>query len=190
MAIELVLGLGNPGRGYAQTRHNVGFMVADLLRRQCGVGGWLDGSGCELVIVPMGRLVTVARFLGYMNRSGTAAELLLHDFGLEPSQLLVLADDVDLPLGRLRMRKRGGPGTHNGLRDICAHVGEEFVRLRIGVSPSEPVADLAEYVLSPFGEAEQEPVQRALQRAADAVRCAARSGVERAMNVYNRAPGS
>ena len=190
MAIELVLGLGNPGTDYARTRHNVGFMVADLLRRRRGLEGWLDVNGCELVIVPLGRLVAVARSLGYMNRSGAAAELLLRHFDLEPSQLLVVADDVDLPLGTLRMRKRGGPGTHNGLRDICAHIGVEFVRLRVGVSPTEPVADLAEYVLSPFDQGERALAQQAMERAADAVECAARSGVERAMSLHNRAPDS
>ncbi len=188
MAIELVLGLGNPGPDYARTRHNVGFMVADTLRRRRGIDGWLGGNGFELVVVSPGRLVAVARSLGYMNRSGTAAELLLRRFGLEPSQLLVVADDVDLPLGRLRMRKRGGSGTHNGLRDICAHIGEGFARLRLGVAPTEPVPDLADYVLSPFDEHERSVAQRAVERAADAVEYAARSGVEHAMNVYNRPP--
>ncbi len=188
MAIDLVLGLGNPGAQYAGTRHNVGFEVAAEVLRRRGREEWMQRFSCELAVIAPGRMVVVARPLSYMNRSGAAARRLLAEFEVRVEDMLVVVDDVDLPLGTLRIRVSGGPGTHNGLRDLCDALGTGFPRLRVGVGGAEQGADLAEYVLSPFSPDEKNRADAAVQRAADAVEAALRDGLERAMNTYNRPP--
>lgn len=185
MTVELVLGLGNPGPQYAGTRHNVGFEVADELRWRRGRGAWTRRPDCELAMIVLDRSVVVARPLRFMNRSGAVAAGLAAEFGLEPSKLLVVVDDVDLQLGTLRMRSSGGPGTHNGLRDVCDHIGQDFPRLRVGVRGEGPIGDLADYVLSPFESDEAECARSMVRLASDAAELAIREGVERAMNRYN-----
>ncbi len=187
-AVELVIGLGNPGQRYAGTRHNVGFEVVDELRRRRGAGEWKRRLDDETAVVVERRAVVLARPLRFMNRSGSVAAALLSELGLEPSTLLVVVDDVDLPLGTLRMRPGGGPGTHNGLRDICDRIGCGFPRLRVGVRGEGTVGDLAEYVLAPFEADEAERARLMVLRACDAVELAIRDGIERAMNRFNRAP--
>jgi PTH1 family peptidyl-tRNA hydrolase len=186
MTVELVLGLGNPGPQYAGTRHNVGFEVAEELRWRHARGVWTRRPDCELAMIVLDRSVVVARPLRLMNRSGAVAAGLLAELGLEPSDLLVVVDDIDLQLGALRMRSSGGPGTHNGLRDVCEHIGQDFPRLRIGVRGEGPIGDLADYVLSPFESDEVECARSMAQRASDAAELAIREGVERAMNRFNR----
>lgn len=188
MPVELVLGLGNPGRQYARTRHNAGFEVADELRRRHGRGPWLSRPRCELSALVLGRLMVLARPLSYMNRSGEVAEELMTELEVDASRLLVVVDDVDLPLGSLRLKASGGPGTHNGLRDICGRIGSGFARLRVGVRGTAVIDDLAEYVLSPFEHDELGASSAAIRRAADAVACAVREGIAPAMNRFNRAP--
>ena len=186
MAIDLVLGLGNPGAQYAGTRHNVGFEVAAEVLRRRGRGTWMERFSCELAVISPGRMVLVARPLSYMNRSGTAARRLLAELDVRVEDMLVIVDDVDLPLGALRLRISGGPGTHNGLRDLCDALGTGFPRLRVGVGGGDPEVDLAEHVLTPFSPDEQAQAAAAVWRAADAVEVAIRDGLERAMNTYNR----
>ena len=186
MAIELVLGLGNPGDRYAQTRHNIGYDVAEEILHRRERGGWMLSSSWEQAVIVRGRLVVLARPLTFMNRSGQAAKELMDFLQIEPKQMLVVVDDVDLPLGSLRLRRSGGPGTHNGLRDICDHVGDEYPRLRVGVRGEEAWSSLADYVLSPFTGDECRIVADAVKRAADAVETALGTGLERAMNHYNR----
>lgn len=188
MAIDLVLGLGNPGAQYAGTRHNVGFeVVAEVLQRR-GRGKWIARSSYELAVIAPGRMVAVARPLSYMNRSGAAALRVLRELEMQAANMLVVVDDVDLPLGALRLRASGGPGTHNGLRDLCDAVGSGFPRLRVGVGGAEEGIDLAQYVLAPFSPNERPRADAAVRRAADAVEAAIRDGLERAMNIYNRPP--
>ena len=189
-SIELVVGLGNPGPRYVRTRHNAGFEVADELRRRRGRGDWLRRPECDLAVIVVSRLVVAARPLGFMNRSGAVAAGLLAELGLEPPNLLVVVDDVDLPLGALRLKASGGPGTHNGLRDICDCLGTGFPRLRLGVRGGGPIGDLAEYVLSAFDVGEVVRARTMVRRAADAAECAIREGLERAMNTYNRPAGT
>ena len=186
MAIDLVLGLGNPGVQYAGTRHNVGFEVAAEVLRRRGRGEWMERFSCELGVIAPARMVVVARPLSYMNRSGAAALGLLRELEMRVANMLVVVDDVDLPLGALRLRVSGGPGTHNGLRGLCDAVGTGFPRLRVGVGGAEEGIDLAQYVLAPFTPNEQPRAAAAVQRAADAVEVAIRDGLERAMNTYNR----
>jgi len=186
MAVDLVLGLGNPGERYAPTRHNVGFAVADEALRRRGRGGWTRRPSHEVAVITPGRMVVLARPLSFMNRSGGVADALLAELCLEPENMLVIVDDVDLPLGQLRLRLAGGPGTHNGMRDICQAVGPGFPRLRIGVRGAGIGGDLADYVLEVFDSDETELADAMVDRAADAVDMALRAGVERAMNVFNR----
>jgi len=188
MTIDLVLGLGNPGEDYAPTRHNVGFRVVEEVARRRGLSDWLQRPSCELAVITVGRLVLLARPLTFMNRSGEAARWLLDELGLTPETMLVVVDDVDLPLETLRLRRSGGPGTHNGLRDLCEDVGNGFPRLRVGVRGTDMTGDLADYVLSPFIDDDAVTADGVVARAADAVEMALREGFESAMNVYNRQP--
>ena len=186
MSIHLVLGLGNPGPSYAETRHNVGFRVVDELVRRRGIGAWQSYLLCDLGSVRLGGGVTVAKPMTYMNLSGGALSWLLGRFSFEPEQVLVVVDDIDLPLGRLRLRKKGGPGTHNGLRDLCGVAGKNFPRLRVGVRGEGPWDDLAAYVTSPFHRDELTAVEDAVARAADAVEVVVNDGLDAAMNEFNR----
>jgi len=186
MSIELVLGLGNPGPRYAETRHNVGFRVVDELASRRGIGRWEPYILSDLRSLDIGGGVIAAKPMTYMNRSGAALSWLLERFALEPRQVLVVVDDIDLPIGRLRLRKSGGPGTHNGLRDLCEVAGKVYPRLRVGVRGEEVVDDLAAYVTDPFGANEIEDVNRAILRAADAVEAVITDGLDVAMNRFNR----
>ena len=188
MSIDLVLGLGNPGEQYAHTRHNVGFDVAGEVLRRRGRGGWLVRPECELAVITPGRMVVIGRPLTYMNRSGDVAQSVLAQFEFVPGNMLVVVDDVDLPLGNLRLKAAGGPGTHNGLRDISDHIGNGFPRLRVGIRGSAITGDLADYVLAPFAADEMGQAQDAIRRAADAVESVLQVGVERTMNTCNRWP--
>jgi len=189
MSIELVLGLGNPGPSYAETRHNVGFRVVDELARRNGCGGWDRHPSCEIQPLAIAGGVLSAKPLTYMNRSGDAAGWLMERYALDPERILVVVDDIDLPIGRLRLRKHGGPGTHNGLRDLCDAVGNGFARLRVGVRGEEVWDDLAAFVTDPFAAHELEDVDRAIVRAADAVEAVITDGLDTAMNRFNRVEG-
>ncbi len=189
MSIELVLGLGNPGPRYAETRHNVGFRVVDELAARRGIGSWERYILSDLRSLDIGTGVIGAKPLTYMNRSGAALGWMLERFSLEPAQVLVVVDDIDLPVGRLRLRKHGGPGTHNGLRDLCEVVGRGYPRLRVGVRGEEVRDDLAAYVTAPFEGDELETVAEAITRAADAVESVVEDGLDAAMNRFNRVEG-
>jgi PTH1 family peptidyl-tRNA hydrolase len=186
MSIQLVLGLGNPGPSYADTRHNIGFRVVDELVLRHGAGDRQRHRLCDLGTIDLGGGVLVARPLTYMNRSGDALVWLLDRLLVEPDETLVVVDDVDLPLGRLRLRPRGGPGTHNGLRHLVEAVGVGFPRLRVGVRGDRPWLDLADWVTSPFESDERAAAELAVGRAADAVESVVVSGLEAAMAVVNR----
>ena len=188
MTIDLVLGLGNPGIDYRDTRHNIGFRVVEEMARRHGVMQWARRPSCDLAVITVGRFVLLSRPLTFMNRSGEAARWLFREFGLTPESMLVVVDDVDLPLANLRLRRSGGPGTHNGLRDLCEEVGTGFPRLRVGVRGNDMTGDLADYVLSPFTDDEADAAKGAVERAADAVESALRDRFESAMSTYNRQP--
>jgi len=194
MVVQAVLGLGNPGVRYAPTRHNIGFKVVDELKRRHARGHWVRRANCEMVVAEMcgpGEifgLIVLARPLTFMNRSGEAADRLLSHFDFSSDRLLVVVDDVDLGLGRLRLRPSGGPGTHNGMRSLCQSVGRGFPRLRVGVRGGEVRGSLADYVLAQFALDEVDRVTETVSRAADAVEAAIREGLDRAMNEYNRNP--
>ena len=189
--MTIVVGLGNPGRRYQGTRHNIGFAVADeVARRQQAE---FEHGRSNALTARRGRgpdSLLVVKPLTMMNLSGEAVAGLAGFYKVDPAAVLVVADDVNLPLGRLRLRARGTAGGHNGFRSIIGCLGTgEFPRLRVGVGRGDPRRDLADHVLARFDDDEREEVEQAIARAADAVETFLAEGIEVAMNRYNRAEG-
>jgi peptidyl-tRNA hydrolase, PTH1 family len=185
-AVKIVVGLGNPGKQYESTRHNVGWMVLDKLADQAGWTGHAKARDAAATVY--GRYkdmdLLLAKPTTYMNLSGVAVRKLLAKHHAPLSDLLIVLDDFDLPLGKLRMRANGSAGTHNGLKSIVAELGtQDFARLRVGIG--QPQRDAKDYVLSKFASAERKTVDEVLNAAADAVEDWARDGVNRAANRWN-----
>lgn len=184
-----MVGLGNPGERYADTRHNVGFRVASRLAKRARLEFERKAADSRIAEGTFaGQRVVIARPQTFMNESGRAVRKLLDRYRLTPAELLVVYDDVDLTLGTIRIREKGGPGTHNGMRSIVAAIGEGFPRLRIGVAPAadgEIDRDLAEYVLAPFTPDEEGSAEAAVTRATEAAEVALRDGLKRAMDTFN-----
>jgi len=184
--VKLIVGLGNPGPRYADTRHNVGFMLLDRLarrhgievtRRQCTA---LTGLGTI-----SGERVCLAKPQTFMNLSGEAVACLCRFFKIVPSDLLIVYDDRDLPLGRIRIRQRGSAGGHRGVESIIDRLGtSDFPRLRIGIGRPQQM-EAVQHVLTSFSTDEWPAIEGALDRAADAVEVALAEGLETAMNRYN-----
>lgn len=193
MDLQLLVGLGNPGPRYADTRHNVGFMALERLARSAGVG-FRPQSRLQGLLAETGHGERRLRLLmpqTFMNDSGRSIRAALDWFRLEPSQLLVLVDDMDLPLGRLRLRAAGSAGGHNGLRSAIAHLGNEsFARLRIGIgapgeTPEERRARTVSHVLGRFCAAERPVLERVLEEVETGIDWIRRLGLERAGNRLN-----
>ena len=185
------MGLGNPGDEYRGTRHNVGFEVVDETAGRWGLAfrsAPADALLANAPAVPGGRgPVLLAKPLTYMNRSGFAVGALLRYYRIELGDLLVVTEDVNLPLGRLRARRQGSSGGHNGLRSIIdAGAGERFARLRVGVGRGNPRQKLSGRVLSRFNRAERPAMDEIVRRAADAVEMFAEAGIGPVMNAFNR----
>ncbi len=164
--MRLVVGLGNPGKEYAATRHNAGFMVVDEIARRYGIVKWRKKDSAEQAYDATRRVVFV-KPTSYMNLSGTPVRLISSWYRTPPEGVLVVVDEMDLPFGRLRMRPFGGHGGHNGLRSIVATIGDGFPRLRVGVG--RPELDSVEHVLSPFDSTERRALPTIVAAAADAV---------------------
>ncbi len=186
---RVVVGLGNPGEGYAATRHNVGFQVASRLAKRARAEFNMKAADSRIAEGSIdGVRVAIARPQTFMNDSGRAVRKLLDRYRIQPSDLLVVFDEVDLPLGKIRLKEKGGPGTHNGMRSIVSAIGEEFPRLRVGVAPVDPlreIGDLAQYVLDPFGADERAVAETSVARAAEAAEVALREGIQPAMTKFN-----
>ncbi len=185
------MGLGNPGETYRETRHNLGFRVIEGLRRRLGSGSEIEACGA---LVSETETAILARPQTYMNRSGWSVRCLADRYGLASSEVLVIFDDVALPLGKLRARARGGPGGHRGMESIVeAMRTSELARLRLGIAPPEATviarsaaeADLAEFVLAPFSEAEIPLVEPMVELAVDAAACWLDVGIDATMNRFN-----
>lgn len=182
--VRLVAGLGNPGVEYAHTRHNIGFMIVDLLAHEAGVT-WEKSSRADAATAKLGNALLV-KPASYMNRSGQPLHAIAQFFKISPEQILVAVDDFSLPLGRLRIRQSGGPGGHNGLESIIVQFGtEEIPRLRVGIGPA-PSEGSIDYVLSNFFKEEKPLVRSTVEKAAEAVKCAVDKGVVSAMNTFNK----
>ena len=186
--MKLIVGLGNPGPEYVLTPHNLGFLAVDYLAESWGTkvvrreGRALTGRA-----VFGGEETLLAKPQTFMNLSGLAVQQLLKKYSLEPEDLTVLTDDLDLPLGMIRVRRRGTAGGHNGLKSLIGEIQtDRFVRIRMGVGPEREVEDSTEYLLGRFGNAEREEIAPMLDLAADAVELILREGSEKAMNRFNR----
>jgi len=186
--MQLIVGLGNPGRPYAGTRHNIGWRVAEAVADRAGLGPWREKFDALLAEGPRrGRKVAVARPTTFMNESGRSVRQMVDFWRLDPADLLVIVDDMALDLGRLRLRAAGSAGGHNGLASIVAHVGHEaFARLRVGIGPAPERDDHVDFVLGPFSKEEQPAVAEAVAQAVDAALVWLDRGVEAAMNQFNR----
>ncbi len=186
--MRLIAGLGNPGCEYCLTPHNLGFMAVDLLAGDCGVE--LTRREAQAMTASTridGVDVLLAKPQTYMNLSGMAVARLVEKYGLDVGDLIVLVDDIDLPLGSLRIRPRGSAGGHNGLKSIIGALDSgDFVRVRMGVRPDEPIDDMVSHLLSRFHAADLETVTEMLDQACEAVHVLLREGSQKAMNRFNR----
>ena len=187
--MKLIVGLGNPGREYRDTRHNVGFMVIDEIARRQQLTLAMAPSQVPdaLVAKQFGpEPLLVAKPLTFMNRSGDAVAALVRYYDITIADLLVVVDEVALPFGKVRARSRGSAGGHNGLKSLVERLGTtEFARLRLGVGRGDPRRDLADHVLSKFEPEERPELDQFITRAADAAEMFAATGIEKVMNAYN-----
>jgi PTH1 family peptidyl-tRNA hydrolase len=190
VGMKLIAGLGNPGRRYAGTRHNVGFEVVGRLERRWGADSRVvrkfDGQWMQCRVGD--QAVGLLRPLTYMNFSGHCLRAAIDFYKIELADVLVVSDDFQLLLGRIRLRRGGSAGGQKGLDHVIAVLGTDAVpRLRIGIGPVPPEWNAVDFVLSRFAETEREPIEKVLDRAADAAECWVERGIEAAMGIYNAA---
>ncbi len=186
--MKLLVGLGNPGPEYARTRHNVGFLVADEVARLAGSGFGLRKFGAEIAEASAGgERFWIVKPQGYMNHSGEAVGAAMRFWKLEPADLVVVHDDLELDAFRVQVKVGGGHAGHNGLRSVNAHVGSpDYARVRVGVGRPPAQVDPADWVLGRFPRAEDREVQDAVERGAAAARAVVVDGAAKAMNEFNR----
>lgn len=189
--MRLIVGLGNPGKEYEWSRHNLGFMLIDKLSADAGVK--VSRRECQSLVARAeieGQIAKLVKPQTYMNLSGEAVACLLAKHKVtEPGEnLIVISDDLALPFGKIRIRARGSAGGHNGLKSIIGTLGtNEFTRLRIGIQPDHPIADSKRFVLDLFTGTARREVEKILERSADALRAILKDGVLKAMSDYNSA---
>lgn len=182
----IIVGLGNPGRKYENTRHNMGFIALDLLAEKYGIK--IDKIKFKALVGEgriAGQKVLLVKPQTFMNLSGQSVVEVMNFYKEEIENLIVIYDDIDIPTGSIRLRKKGSAGTHNGMRNIVYLLGEDtFPRIRVGIGSQKKV-DLINYVIGGVSKGEKELLEDALTRAADAAACIVEKGIERAMNEYN-----
>ena len=183
----LIVGLGNPGAQYERTRHNLGFMLVDLIARQAQTQ--IKRDECRALIGRAeieNRIVELAKPQTYMNLSGESVSCLVKKPGRSVDKLVVISDDLALPFGSIRIRPKGTHGGQNGLRSIIDRLGsQDFIRLRIGIQPNHPIANAKNWVLENFSKSDSETLEKVLETSADAVRSIMSDGAERAMARFN-----
>jgi len=193
--MKLIAGLGNPGRGYANNRHNVGFMCLNYFAKKQGIRFDKKRGKARIGIGEIaGTKVALARPQTYMNLSGQSVCLLVKKFDINLDDLLVIHDDLDLPLGKIRIRQGGGSAGHKGVNSITTELGsQDFIRIRVGIgrpnimggSAEISEADIIAYVLSDFTREEKQPITQAITRVSEAILCILTEGLTAAMNKYN-----
>jgi len=186
--VKIVVGLGNPRNKYDATRHNIGFLFIDQLAQQQGIA--VDHYQCD-ALAGNGRVnettLVLAKPQTFMNRSGLTVAALLQEHGASPADLIVVHDDLDLPLGRIRIRLNGGAGGHRGVMSIIEHLGDAaFCRMRLGIGRPPEGVGVIDYVLAPFNESELGDLTKFMDRATEALCCLLDKGAEAAMGIYNR----
>lgn len=185
----IIVGLGNPGKQYENTRHNMGFLAVDLLAEKYNI----DVNKIKFkALVGEGRIagqkVLLVKPQTYMNLSGEAVRQAMDFYKIDPEELIVIYDDIDIPTGTFRIRKKGSPGTHNGMRNIFQHIQtNDFPRIRVGIGSGKK-ANLAGYVTGGISKSEQEILADVLKNSADAAACIIEKGIDKAMNEYNVRP--
>ncbi len=186
--LKLIVGLGNPGYEYHLTPHNLGFMAVDRLAEICRAEFSRREARASVAFARFhGEQVILAKPQTFMNLSGVSVSGLLRSLNVPLDDLVILVDDVDLPLGALRIRRKGSAGGHNGLKSIIGALETDcFTRIRMGAGPEHPAGDLVSYVLNPFRKEDMESVAGMVEQAVQAVRVILKEGVERAMNLFNR----
>lgn len=185
--MKIIAGLGNPGTEYAKTRHNAGFMLMDALAERLGEDSWREKYDALVLESRIGaEKVLLVKPLTYMNESGRAIGALMNWYKLDTKDLIVAHDDMDIPVGTVRIRKKGSAGGHNGIKSILAHVEDEnFARVRIGIGRPLPGWTVVKHVLASFPEEDVPKVREAVRSLVPAVECMVAEGVDLAMNRFN-----
>ena len=183
----MIVGLGNPGRQYEESKHNTGFRVVDELAKRWNVTLWQDKMDALVAQTTVnGEKIILVKPQTYMNESGRAVGPLMNWYKLDPEDLIVVHDDMDIPAGTIRIRKKGSAGGHNGIKSILSHVGDEhFARVRIGIGRPLPGWTVVNHVLAGFPEEEQPKIREAIDYLIPAVECIVTHDVDMAMNQFN-----
>lgn len=183
----MIIGLGNPGSPYEKTRHNLGFMLIDFLARQTGV--LVKREECRAIVGRAkfeNQIVELVKPQTFMNLSGEAVSCLLKKEIRSAEKLIVVTDDLALPLGKIRLRPKGSAGGHNGLKSISNLLKtQDYIRLRIGIQPEHPISQTKQFVLENFSKTEFEIVNKVLEQSAEAIRAVLSDGIEKAMAKFN-----
>lgn len=185
--MKIVVGLGNPGNEYCNTRHNVGFMVVDELARRLGIHSWKKRNQALVAEYRGDEPILLVKPQTYMNLSGIAVGELARWYKVPVEDVIVIFDDMDLPIGRLRLRMKGGSGGHKGIESLLTQLSKDtFSRVRIGIDRPPTGWQVVDYVLSSFGKEEQPLLESAIDKAVEAVECIVKQGMNKAMNVHNK----
>lgn len=185
--MKLIVGLGNPGQEYSQTRHNVGFMAVDELAKRWAITSWRSKFDAAIAEYRGDEPVILVKPQTYMNLSGTAVGALMRWHKLSVEDIIVIYDDLDLPPGKMRIRGQGGAGGHRGIESLLVHLGKDaFARIRIGIGRPPQGWETANYVLGRFTNEEQPLVAETIVKSAEAVECILKQGLIKAMNQYSK----
>ncbi|MEG6585197.1 aminoacyl-tRNA hydrolase [Dendrosporobacter sp. 1207_IL3150] len=186
--MKIVVGLGNPGQEYSATRHNVGFLVIDEMARRWGISSWRNKFDAEIAEYRSGgEQVLLVKPQTYMNLSGTAVGALARWHKVPVEDIIVIYDDMDLAVGRLRLRTKGSSGGHRGIESLLSHLGKDsFTRVRVGISRPPAGWTVNNFVLSRFTDEEEPLIKEAITRSAEAIECVIAQGLTKAMNTFSK----
>jgi PTH1 family peptidyl-tRNA hydrolase len=185
--VKLIVGLGNPGNEYSGTRHNVGFMAVDELAKKLGIHSWKKRNQALVAEYRGKEPIVLVKPQTFMNLSGVAVGELARWYKVAVEDIIVIFDDMDLPIGRLRMRLKGGSGGHKGIESLLTHLPKDnFPRIRIGIDRPQTGWQVVDHVLSNFTKEEQPLLKEAIIKAAEAAECVVEKGMDKAMNIHNK----